>query len=284
VPVDVRLLGSDDRDALERFLLAHADSSLFLRSNVRAAGLVDDGRPFSGTYAGAFDGGLRAVAAHYWNGNVIVQAPVALAAVVRAAVERSGRPVSGLNGPWDQVCAARRALGLAERRASMDSRDGLFALALDDLVRPPALDAPGVRCRATRADDLDLVAAWRIAYAKELMHATDGSRWVLEARADMERLHELGSAWILERDGRPVAFSAFNAWLPDVVQIGGVYTPPALRSRGYARAAVAGSLAAVAASGVRRAVLFTGDDNGPAERAYTAIGFRLVGDYGLVLF
>ena len=138
MPVDVRLLGPDDRDALERFLLAHADSSLFLRSNVRAAGLVDDGRPFSGTYAGAFDGGLRAVAAHYWNGNVIVQAPV--------------------------------------------------ALALDDLVRPPALDAPGVRCRATRADDLDLVAAWRIAYAKELMHATDGSRWVLELACDVGHL------------------------------------------------------------------------------------------------
>jgi predicted GNAT family acetyltransferase len=71
--------------------------------------------------------------------------------------------------------------------------------------------------------------------------------------------------------------------LPDVVQIGGVYTPPALRSRGYARAVVAGSLAAAAAMGVGRSILFTGRDNVAARRAYESIGYRRIGDYGLVV-
>ncbi len=36
--------------------------------------------------------------------------------------------------------------------------------------------------------------------------------------------------------------------------------------------------------GVTRAVLFTNHDNVSAQRAYEAIGFKRVGDYGLVLW
>ncbi len=93
-----------------------------------------------------------------------------------------------------------------------------------------------------------------------------------------------GSAWLVEHHGVPVSFSGFNARLPDVVQIGGVFTPPALRSRGWARAAVASQLAAVIVEGVSRAILFTGEDNPAGQRAYQAIGFRAIGDYGLLLF
>ena len=281
----IRLLGPDDRPALEAFLLAHADSSLFLRGNVCAGGMVFEGRPLQAVYVGLVEAGaVHAVAAHCWNDFVLVQAPTELAAVVCAVVERSGRPVAGMSGPWTQVCDARRALGLHDRPAAFDSKDVLMALELAALVRPPLVDDPEVVCRRTRADDLELAVEWRIAYAIEELRATDGARLHAEARADMERHHREGSSWILEHAGRPVSFSAFNASLPDVVQIGGVFTPPALRSRGYARAVVAGSLVAAAAAGVGRSVLFTGVENPAAQRAYRALGFRPVGDYGLLRF
>jgi predicted GNAT family acetyltransferase len=47
---------------------------------------------------------------------------------------------------------------------------------------------------------------------------------------------------------------------------------------------VAGSLLDARAAGARQAVLFTGKDNEHAQRAYRALGFRVVGDYGVVLF
>jgi len=75
----------------------------------------------------------------------------------------------------------------------------------------------------------------------------------------------------------------FNAMLPEMVQIGGVWTPAEFRGRGYARALVAGSLAAAREQGVRRAVLFANPANAAARAAYLAIGFEIVGDYGLVL-
>jgi predicted GNAT family acetyltransferase len=80
-----------------------------------------------------------------------------------------------------------------------------------------------------------------------------------------------------------VSYSVFNATLPEIVQIGGVWTPSELRGRGYARSVVAGSLLAAREQGVRRAVLFADPLNAAARAAYLALGFRIVGDYGLVL-
>jgi predicted GNAT family acetyltransferase len=69
--------------------------------------------------------------------------------------------------------------------------------------------------------------------------------------------------------------------LPDIVQLGGVYTPAELRGRGYAKCSVAGSLLAAREGGATRAVLFT--QNPSAARSYEAVGFRALGQYGLVL-
>lgn len=66
--------------------------------------------------------------------------------------------------------------------------------------------------------------------------------------------------------------------------VGGVWTPPALRGRGYARAVVAASLLIAREQGVTRAIVFTGEDNIPAQRAYVTLGFRRVGDYGIIGF
>lgn len=81
-----------------------------------------------------------------------------------------------------------------------------------------------------------------------------------------------------------VAYAAYNAALPEIVQIGGVWTPPELRGRGYGRAVVAASLLAARDDGVQRAVLFTGERNVAAQRAYAALGFRRIDDWGIVLF
>lgn len=89
------------------------------------------------------------------------------------------------------------------------------------------------------------------------------------------------NAWVAVVGGAPVSLSAFNAALPDMVQLGGIYTPPELRGHGYAKAAVAASLIVAKERGASRAVLFT--NGASAVRTYEAIGFRRVGDFSLVL-
>jgi len=238
------------------------------------------------TYVAALEGGrIAGVAAHCWNGMVLVQAPEGghAAAAALEAVRRSGRTVTGFSGPWDQVVAAREALGLGTAPAAKDSRDELYVLDLARLVVPPELASGALRCRHPAATELELLVDWRVRFAVEALGATDGPD-LRQASADDVRLqHERGTDWLLLAGPAPVSYSVFNAMLADIVQIGGVWTPPERRGRGYARSVVAGSLLAARKQGIARAVLFADPANEAARRAYLFLGFRIVGDYGLVL-
>jgi ribosomal protein S18 acetylase RimI-like enzyme len=282
VSVDTRVLRPGDEAHVAALLARHADGSLFLRRNLQA-GLVDRDAPYHGTWAGAFDGErLVAVAQHTRFGSVVVQAPTHVAAVTRTAVGASGRPVSGFIGPWDQALAAREAAGFAGAPMRMESREGLYALALDKLVVPRALASGAWICRRAHAGEQARLVEWRVGFNVESNAQMDGPALRASSREEIERGLAEGAAWVLEADGVPVAFQQFNAMLADVVQVGGVWTPPPLRGRGYGRAVVAGALRAARDAGVQRGVLFTGDDNVAAQRAYTALGFERVGDWGLL--
>ena len=281
---EVRLLGPGDEAALDAFLASYADTSMFLRANARSAGLVDQGEPLQATYVAVIEAGaIVGVAAHCWNGMVLVQAPTHAPDVARAAVRHSGRAITGFSGPWSQVVAARAALGLAAASAMKDSRDELYALELDRLMVPPQLASRAVRCRHPRPEDLELLIEWRTRFSIEALGVADGPDLRRASRADVQLQHERAAGWVLFDHGNPVAYSVFNAMLPDIVQIGGVWTPPELRGQGYARSIVAGSLVAAGKQGVRRAVLFADPSNAAARAAYLSIGFEIVGDYGLVL-
>jgi len=285
----IRALAPGDEAALERFLSRHADGSMFLRSNSRTAGLRDEGERLQGSYVAAFDaaGEVVGAAAHYRNHILVLQAPGAAGELARSAASESGRDVGGLVGPWSQVVEARTALGLDHRRTSLESTEDLYALELDELRVPPALaDGRLVVCRAPAGDaELAQARAWRVAYHVEALGSLAGPELDRAARDEIETTVARGELWLLvDRERGMLSMTALNARLPDVVQVGGVYTPPELRGRGHARAVVAGQLAALRGSGARRAVLFTERQNRPARRAYEALGFRVVGDYGLILF
>ena len=281
----IRILGPGDEPALEAFLLGHADTSMFLRSNLQLAGIVHTGEAYSADYAGAFHGEeLVAVAAHSWGGNLLVEAPIELAAVARAVLVHSGRGLAGVVGSRDQVVSARDALGLADAELSLDSREDLFALDLCDLVEPPQLSAPGTICRTPHESELSLLTQWRVAYEIEALGAADGAELRRACRSAIELYQRDARHWVLEEAGKPVSYSAFNAQLPDCVQIGGVYTPPVLRRSHRARSVVAGSLLGARSAGVSRSLLFTATANHAAQRAYRSLGFERVGDYGILHF
>jgi uncharacterized protein len=280
-------LGPGDAGRLGAFLRARRDTTMFLRSNLAAAGLDDDGSRLAGTWMAALDGdAIAGVAAHFNLGTMVLEAPLPdqeVAALARRCAEASGRPIAGLIGPRVDVQAARAGLGLADRATTLDSPELLFALELEQLAVPAVLDHPRARFRRAITDDLDLLTDWRVAYSIETLGQADSPALRDATRAQLASGIAGGVWFVLSWDGEPVSCSAFNARVDDMVQVGGVFTPPPLRRRGYARAVVAGSLRLARAAGITRAILFTEDGN-PSRRAYEALGFRVIGDYGLVLF
>lgn len=280
----VRVLGACDRAALEAFLIPRIESSMFLLGNMRTAGLVDEGQPYGGTYAAAFRGDeITGVVAHYWNGNLMLQAPVKLRELCTLAVETSSRSVAALLGPPEQVEVARLAVDIDETRIRMDDTHKLYSLALQDLVVPEKLASGEVVGRLVEARDLELLTDWRVAFSVEGLGEEASPELRRECGSSAKRQLEEGRCWILEESGRPVAYSGFNTGTTEAVQIGPVWTPPELRSRGYGRSVVAASLLDARVEGVGMAVLFTGSDNVPAQRAYESLGFRHIGAYGLFL-
>jgi GNAT superfamily N-acetyltransferase len=282
--VTMRLLAPGDEAALDAFLVQYRDTSMFLRSNVRQAGLEYRGQWAGAQYLASFDGGaITGVAAHCWNGILLLQAPMYVDALAKACVETSARAVAGLVGPPDQVDVARAALGLAGVPATADKPEVLYAVDLPRVVVPRALLDGEILCRPPRANERADLHAWGFDYDKETLGAADSADARRRSADFMDARIDAGNAWVaVDRKDALLSFSSFNAALPDIVQLGGIYTPPHLRGRGYAKACVAHSLLIARERGATRAVLFT--PNASAARAYEAVGFRRIGDYALILF
>jgi len=266
-----------DEEAIEAFLAGHAETSMFLRANLRAYGLNDRETPHATQYWLAGDRGIEAVFGLSNAGFAMSQAPDAAPGLWAAfAGAIAGRSLAGITGTTPQVAAAKRALGVEGAAFGLDDPEPLYRLALKRLVIPDrqgTLRAPGEQDRALLYD-------WTRSYSAEL-HMSTPERLDEEARGRTDRALASGDVRILEIGGAPVAMTAINARLPDMVQIGGVYTPPAQRGRGHARRAVALHMAEARAEGAETAILFA---SGPAAcRAYEAVGFERIGRYALAI-
>ena len=273
----IREAGPADRAALDAFLVKHAESAMFLLGNLREYGVGVGDFPLSHPNATRF----------WWVGAGVIgvtQAGMLLPLLPEFAgfpgvrAQFGGASIAGAVGPMAQVRWLVSELGLVGRPVRVDKDEPGFRLDLGDLRVPVA---EGAELITPGAAERDLMLGWRWAYLVEIMGENDAEA-ARKAAGDIDDYLARGSHRVLLRDGVPVAMTGFNAALPEIVQIGGVYTPPDLRGHGHARLAVALHLAQARAAGVARAVLFAASD--AAARAYRAIGFRASDPVTLVLF
>ena len=77
-------------------------------------------------------------------------------------------------------------------------------------------------------------------------------------------------------DGEPVAMAGTSGQTPNGARVGPVYTPPALRGRGYASACTAALSQLLLDEGRRFCFLYTDLSNPTSNKIYQAIGYRPV--------
>ena len=263
--------------ALREFLSAHLDSSMFLPGNLEEHGLAGEAAHacrywcLGSVHSGVFARSL--------GGMVMMQAPQADAAAWREAARLLiGQDVAGIVGEAVQVFAFTAAADWPGS-LNMDSVEPGYSLDLDALVMPP-LPAEFELCPLAALDRMT-AEIWREGYVIETgMAAPHRARG--QAVKEIAHYLERGMHRMLMRDGLPVAMTGFNSIAGDAVQVGGVWTPPELRGREYARCAVALHLAEARARGARRGFLFAA--SAMAARAYKAIGFQRAFDFGWRLY
>ena len=78
-------------------------------------------------------------------------------------------------------------------------------------------------------------------------------------------------------EGRLVSYAGSFIQMPEIWLIGGVYTDPDYRNRGYAYAATS-AVTNEALRNSKMAALFVRSDNEPAIRVYEKIGYRKIGE------
>ena len=261
-----------DRPEIEMRLGARPERAMFPLSNLRSFGFLEDSDDRRAMRFWLSDAGVFGLSREGMAMPVLDDPDVA--ATIPLLI--GGETVMGALGPTVEARALLRACRLDASDAPMDADEPQFALALDDL-RMPRSD--GLSLRSMAEKDLPLLAEWRFAFGTEVMGWDEGHRG--RAAADAVRHLEGDAHRILMRDGAPVAVTGFNATLPEIVQVGGVFVPPELRRRGLARAAVALHLAEARNGGAARATLCAASDN--AARAYRSIGFERCGDFAMCM-
>lgn len=272
-----RIAQEADVPAIEQFLYRHVQSSMFPLSNLRKFGL--NGVEPHAMRIWVLGDDVRAVLSLTNEGMVLPQCPNCTETELRQAVSLiADRRVIGIIGDAAQTRRIAKLAGWQDRDAILDEDEPAFSLDLKSLILP---NLPGSRLVPLSHIEREEVVEWRRAYLVETpgFKPEDATR---QAECDIDTYLAHNSHRALLVDGEPVGMTGFNATLPDVVQVGGVFIPHNLRGRGYARRAVALHLAEAREAGVTRSVLFAASDS--ATRAYIANGFAPAGKFALIFF
>ncbi|MFY0681873.1 MAG: GNAT family N-acetyltransferase [Thalassovita sp.] len=269
----LRKAASGDQAGIDAFLAKHPNSSMFLRSNLASHGIgQSDHRHATDFYLSEVDDTLEGMVGVTRQGFVMCQAPQVSGEVWQGfAAALQAHKVAGLNGEDTQISKLNQALNFGQDDFSFNHVEPLFRL---DLA---GLRIPDVDTRLPDVRDLDQLTRWFMAYNRDTGLPVGKNGPLQDAIARAHSAIDSRNTRLLMVEGQSVAMTSFNARYGDMVQIGGVYTPPEHRNKGYARQVVASHLAEVLVVGINTAILFA--NNEAAARAYQAIGFTQIGHY-----
>jgi uncharacterized protein len=134
--------------------------------------------------------------------------------------------------------------------------------------------APGLLREANTADER-LLAAWSEAFHRETGLDAFGDHLAL-VRGKMAA----GQLFVWE-NATLVSMAAWTGRTDQGVRVAYVYTPPAVRKKGYASAVVAGLSQRLLDEGCPRCFLFTNAANPTSNKIYRALGYEPVSDFRL---
>ena len=227
-------------------------------------------------FATVTDAGGRVVAATLRTPphNQVLSSIDDMAAVDALVQALRGQPLPGVLGPTE--AAARFAAAWSDatgKAARVEVAERIFRL---ERVIPPERPASG-SWRLAEPRDRDLIARWVVEFTAEAAPedapppdpAGTADRWI-------ERRGRVAYLW--EDADQVVSWVGAGGETPHGIRIGPVYTPPPLRSRGFASSLTAAASADQLANGRQFCFLFTDLANPTSNKIYQAIGYEPVCD------
>lgn len=278
----VREVTESNLQAIRVFLEAHIETSLFLLSNLITLGWRLGENLNSGNYRLIEEGGeIVAVFCLIRRGNILAQTGGRLdfSDKILDACKKERIPIKGVVAEW-QIAEALWHRLCSEKgfQPIHTSKEILCRLALTDPTAPAEI---GDNARHLVESD---VSQWEVlnrALSEELSLPVQGTSEQL--RANFKRYVDAKYWWGAFEGDKLISTACLNAAYGDMGQVGGVYTLPEKRRRGFLRAVMNRLIAdARDIHGHRKLILFTGEVNVAAKKLYESLGFKPFGHFGLL--
>lgn len=263
------------------FLRKHENYTLFLLGNLDMYGYKLGDSPNSGHFKLLRqEGKIVAVFCLTKRGNLLVHSEsteeIALEKIL-ADCQAEHLPILGVLGQFE-IC--KPLWDLIKKKSIVThetyvSKEILYAaeLSRQDL-------AGNAQVRLLTPKDFPQWKPLRSAYIKEKKLPSDPSEEQMKALF-LEKVNAKIS-WGYFLDGKLVAIADLNAKAPGLGQVGGVYTAPAHRKKGLALAVMHQLIKdAKNIHGIRKLIIFTGENNHPARKLYESLKATHAGYYAL---
>lgn len=203
--------------------------------------------------------------------NLVLSFPFPAEAISAVQADCSDCDLPGIIGPAAEADAfAVDWCSIKSVTAMVDMHLGTYVL---EEVLPPPPPISG-HLRGATIQDAGLIGEWSKAIHAEAMRDSPPPGTEVDV-----------TGWYFwEIAGKPVASVRAIPSTPKGATINSVYTPPPLRRRGYATAAVAAASEMMLNEGCRFCYLFTDMANPTSNRIYQRIGYRFTGDFRQISF
>ncbi len=268
-----------DIESIIQFLKKHEDQSLFLLGNLESYGPTVSEKPYSGNYQAICQGDeLIAVFCLTRVGNLLITSTVVepIFETLLDACLKEKLPIRGLLGEWDfchKFWPYLKNQGIINEE-EYSSKEPLYRL----LLQPDQKVSFPNTSRLTE----EHFNGWRRLNRDYLKEAG------LPQGLTDEEVYELylqevanGEIWGHFVDNQLVSIADLNAKAFDLAQLGGVYTDPNHRRKGYSKRVIQKLIQDIAIEGASKLVIFTEEDNIGAQKLYESLGAEQVGYYSL---
>lgn len=277
----VETVNQSTASLMVEFLKKHENYTLFLLGNYENYGSTLTEAPYSGNYKIIRDseGEVVGVFCLTKKGSLLIESSVRepIFDLVLSSCREENLPLKGVIGRWD-LCKPFWAFLKKRQMVSREvfsSKDVLYSLDLSVIQ-----DEPQENIKLLKESDF---AAWKplkIDYLIESGLPNDLSE---------EQLYQtfLGKvqkkvAWGYFIDEKLVSIADLNAKAFDLGQVGGVYTDPAFRKKGYSKAVLKQLLVdSKKTHSLRKLIIFTGEEIVPAKKLYKNLGASQEGFFAL---
>lgn len=264
------------------FLNRHEDAAQFLINNLKEHGPCLTEHHNSGNFKIIRDGDkIKGAFCLTRRGNLIAQTEGNFAEEIIRSCAEEPLELKGFIGDWNSV---EPPLKLYRQQnpnylPTYESKEILYSYPL-------------------KSDDLKLKHDLRVRFLED----RDFLQWLTFSKAYMTELHlpdELtddqkrsdflkqikNQIWWGLFDGETLLSRvALNSKGEKIGQVGGVFTPPQLRQKGFAKAAMFHMLKDCRdLHGHTKNILFTGETDFPAQKLYESMGYQRIGSFALVL-